>query len=144
MVQFSADTGITPFWQKANIIVTRVKIMITFCVVQNGIQIYNLVRKLTDFCEKFSLLFLEFCSSRNHIIILTLVTIKSAFCLTQNGVMLSVRSQASSCTCTSLNVEVELSQAQDIVTYKQTQKLKLWDVWIEWIFPCAALCVNFF
>ena len=38
--------------QKSNIIVTRVKIMITFCVVQNVIQIYNLVKKfnvLTDF-----------------------------------------------------------------------------------------------
>jgi len=57
--------SITPFGaeQKANIIVTGVKIMITFCVVQNVIQIYNLVRKfnlLTDFWEKFSLLF-AFC-----------------------------------------------------------------------------------
>ena len=37
------DKSITPFGaeQKANIIVTRVKIMITFCVVQNVIQIYK-------------------------------------------------------------------------------------------------------
>ena len=60
------NTGsITPFGgeQKANIIVTRVKIMITFCVAQNVIQIYNLVRKfnlLTDFWDKFSSLF-AFC-----------------------------------------------------------------------------------
>src|ERR1700683_5070566 len=46
--------------QKSNIIVTRVKIMITFCIVQNVIQIYNLVKRfnvLTDFGQKFSLLF---------------------------------------------------------------------------------------
>ena len=44
---------------------------------------------LTEFCEKFSLLF-AFCSNfaQNLIIILTLVTIKSTFYLTQNGVML--------------------------------------------------------
>jgi hypothetical protein len=60
------DTGsITPFGaeQKANVIVTRVKIMIKFCVVQNVVHIYNLVGKfnlLTDFWEKFSLLF-AFC-----------------------------------------------------------------------------------
>ena len=57
--------SITPFGaeQKANVIVTRVKIMITFCVVQNVVQIHNLVRKfnfLTDFWEKFSPLF-AFC-----------------------------------------------------------------------------------
>jgi hypothetical protein len=45
--------------QKANIIVTKVKI-ITFCMVQNVIQIHNLVVKfnvLTGFCEKLSQLF---------------------------------------------------------------------------------------
>jgi hypothetical protein len=52
--------SITPYGveQKANNIVTKVKIIITFCVAQNVIQIYYLVRKfnvLTDFCEKFSL-----------------------------------------------------------------------------------------
>ena len=54
--------SITPFGakQKANIIVIIAKIMITFCVVQNVIQIYNLViifNFLTDFCDKFCLLF---------------------------------------------------------------------------------------
>ena len=60
MIMNGTFTGsITPFGieQKANIIVTRVKIKITFYVVQNVIQIYNLVRKLA-YCLPFVKIFL--------------------------------------------------------------------------------------
>jgi len=54
--KFSITGSITPLGaeQKANIIVTRVKILITFCVVQNVIQIYNLVRKFDEYAKLYS------------------------------------------------------------------------------------------